>query len=363
MTAFDSLPLVDHHVHPPFSDPQRLPFAAYFTEAQDEEVIRRHVPQTLFYQRALRELAGLLGCEPEAAAVQVARQSLGPDGLLRLIAQEARIELLLVDEGYPPEGSVSVEAMGAAAGCDARRIIRLETLAESLLARADSARELSRLQLEALERGPHCVGLKTVIAYRCGLILEEPAPEEAERCFQRVRAEAGARPRLSSRPLLNYLLLRALEWAQERGLPVQMHSGYGDHDIDLRTANPAHLRGILEQPRFRGLKLALLHASYPYSREASYLASVYPQVYVDWSEVNPMLSPQQLQRVLEELLALAPVTKLLYGSDAWGVPDWLWLGARAGRTALAAALAELPEREAIARRILRENALELYGLG
>jgi predicted TIM-barrel fold metal-dependent hydrolase len=143
---------------------------------------------------------------------------------------------------------------------------------------------------------------------------------------------------------------------------VQMHTGYGDRDLDLVLANPALLRPLLEQTRFEALRLVLLHASYPYTREASYLAAVYPQVYVDFSEVNPMLPHRQLTRVLEELLALSPYTKLLYGSDAWGIPDWIWLGARTGRRALAAALVGVPGVDAIARRILRDNARELYGL-
>jgi predicted TIM-barrel fold metal-dependent hydrolase len=65
--------------------------------------------------------------------------------------------------------------------------------------------------------------------------------------------------------------------------------------------------------------------------------------------------------VLEELLALAPVTKLLYGSDAWGIPEWFWLAARAARRSLADALAWLPDEEALwaARRILHDNAAAL----
>ena len=37
----------------------------------------------------------------------------------------------------------------------------------------------------------------------------------------------------------------------------------------------------MEDRRLRQVPLVLLHASYPYTREAGYLASVYPHVYVD----------------------------------------------------------------------------------
>lgn len=48
--------------------------------------------------------------------------------------------------------------------------------------------------------------------------------------------------------------------------------------MDLRLANPLNLRNLLEDKRFTKNRLVLLHVSYPFSKEASYLASVYPQV-------------------------------------------------------------------------------------
>jgi hypothetical protein len=359
---FEGIALVDNHVHPPLKDPSARPLASFFSEAGEDAAVVAQTQHTLFYRRALRELAGLLRCSPDEASVAAARGAHSPDAYLHLLVQDANIGALIVDEGYPPHGKMTVEEMGAAAGCEARRIVRLETLAESLFPQANGAASLSRAMLEQLDSGPPLVGLKTIIAYRCGLAVEEPAAEEAEACFRRVRSEAGETPRLRSRPLLNFLLLRALEWAADRGLPVQFHSGYGDRDLDLVLANPALLRPLLEDRRFARLKVVLLHASYPYTRAASYLASVYPNVFVDWSEANPMLTPVMLRRVLEELLALAPYTRLLYGSDAWGVPDWLWLGARMGRAALASVLEDEPDRDTIARRILQDNARQLYGL-
>jgi uncharacterized protein len=124
-----------------------------------------------------------------------------------------------------------------------------------------------------------------------------------------------------------------------------------------------HLRPFLE--RGFDAPLVLLHASYPYTREAAYLASVYPNVYVDLSLVSPLLAGPALTRALEDLLGQAPVTRLLYGSDAWGIPDWLWLAARSTRQALADALGWLPSAEATwaGRRILHDNAADLYRLG
>jgi hypothetical protein len=66
-----------------------------------------------------------------------------------------------------------------------------------------------------------------------------------------------------------------------------------------------------------------------------------------------------------EVLELAPVSKLLYASDAARTPELYLLAATWWRDALAEALPQLlpaGECEEAARMILRENALELYGL-
>lgn len=59
-------------------------------------------------------------------------------------------------------------------------------------------------------------------------------------------------------------------------------SSFGDKDLDLRKCNPLHLRAVLEDERFAKCQIVLLHASYPFSKEASYLASVYSQVDLDF---------------------------------------------------------------------------------
>jgi hypothetical protein len=53
---------------------------------------------------------------------------------------------------------------------------------------------------------------------------------------------------------------------------------FGDKDLQLELANPLHLRAVLEHSTFAQCRVVLLHGSYPFMREASYLAGVYPQV-------------------------------------------------------------------------------------
>jgi predicted TIM-barrel fold metal-dependent hydrolase len=69
--------------------------------------------------------------------------------------------------------------------------------------------------------------------------------------------------------------------------------------------------------------------------------------------------------MVRQALELAPVSKLLYASDAARTPELYYLAAKWWREALAEVLAdELPadQAEAAGRQILRENAKALYGV-
>jgi predicted TIM-barrel fold metal-dependent hydrolase len=107
----------------------------------------------------------------------------------------------------------------------------------------------------------------------------------------------------------------------------------------------------------------LLHC-YPFVREAGWLAHVYANVFLDLSLTIPHVA--RAKEALAESLELAPISKLLYASDAASTPELYLLAAVWSREALAAVLLELLSAEEVvpaAQMILRENALALYGLG
>jgi predicted TIM-barrel fold metal-dependent hydrolase len=176
------------------------------------------------------------------------------------------------------------------------------------------------------------VALKTIAAYRGGL----------DRVSEDVVAALDANE------------------ATGRPLPVQVHCGFGDSDLHLWRADPGYLKPLIE--RFRETPFVLLHC-YPFVREAGWLAHVYGNVWFDLSLTIPHVSRPAEQ--VREALELAPVSKLLYASDAARTPELYFLAAKWWREALAHVLAEaLPPDEAqqAGRAILRENALALYGL-
>ena len=149
---------------------------------------------------------------------------------------------------------------------------------------------------------------------------------------------------------------------------MQFHTGFGDPDLDLRLANPLYMRALFEDDRFRSVTFVLLHASYPFAREAGYLAAMYPHVYLDFGLAIPLLSAAGMESVLGQLFELAPPSKVMYSSDAHHIPELYYLAALRGRTALGRVLERATregdltpgEAERAANDVLRGNAARVY---
>jgi predicted TIM-barrel fold metal-dependent hydrolase len=190
---------------------------------------------------------------------------------------------------------------------------------------------------------------------------DRPADEAAsarEHGFVALKTIAAYRGGLQELPSS---ILAALEANEATGapLPVQVHCGFGDPDLLLERSDPSYLKPVIE--RFSATEFVLLHC-WPFVREAGWLAHVYPNVHVDLGLTIPHVS--RPAEALREALELAPLSKLLYSSDAVA-PELSFLAARWWREALAEVLTEalsVEEAGAAARAVLRENAIALYGL-
>lgn len=371
--AIAALPILDHHGHGLFHEAawRAAPLEPYFTEAADPEVLARHVPHNLCFRRSVRELAALYGCDPTPDAVRAARAGQDYGALCARLMREAGIELLLMDDGIWPGQLLSVAHMNAL--LPTRRVARIEAEAAGLV----RAHPGAHAYLDAVERhfgalAPELAALKSIAAYRTGLDLARPALADVQRDLDALlrATPEGLAPRLTGKALVDATVYAALRAGVRHRLPIQFHTGYGDPDLDLRLAHPLHLRALLEDPELRGLQVVMLHC-YPYVREAGYLASVYPGAWLDVGLTIPYTSTHGMVGAWHEALHLSPVTKVLFSTDAQRTPEMYWLAARAGRSTLARALAEtvahgdLNADEALwaARRVLRDNAAELYRVG
>ena len=369
-----AIPVVDGHGHPLLPDPSDVSIATFldlFSEGRSG-TMREHVPHTGYYRRALRALAGRLGVEATAAAVlDGRRRHLGPDTARAQFAA-AGIAALLVDTGYPADGGMPLDEMRRRLGCAVHEVFRIETCAERLLVQRLAYDEfIDAFRRALLDAAPGCMAFKTIVAYRSGLAVRRWSDDECRASYARALTAipAGGRPRLVDKPLLDRLVETTLEVGRETGRPLQIHSGFGDPDIDLLGANPLHLRPILEDPRWASIRLVLLHMAYPYTREAAFMTAVWPQVHLDLSLALPFLGAGAVSPLIE-ILSLAPSSKLMYGSDVSALPELFALSAEWGRAALGHALGWLVEHDGLptteatrmGRAILSDNARTLYAL-
>jgi hypothetical protein len=313
--VLSEIALVDHHAHGILrAAPASLDeFRGLFSESPDPRQWR-HIATGLTYRRAIAAIAAHLGCDADERAVYERRLASDPAQYAASFLRATNTEILLVDDGYPPaELGTSWKELGELAGCRVLPVLRLEERGENAAAETATARE----------RG--YAGLKTIAAYRGGL----------DRVSEHVVAALAANE------------------ATGDPLPVQVHCGFGDSDLHLWRSDPGYLKPLIE--RFRDTPFVLLHC-YPFIREAGWLAHVYGNVWFDLSLTIPHVS--RPVAALEEALELAPVSKLLFASDAARTPELYLLAATWWRDALAAVLTDLAD----ARMVLRENATSLYRL-
>jgi len=369
-----SVPILDHHCHSllrrqePFS---ALEFQGFFSEGGDEATRARHVPNTIYFRWAIKELARFAGSDPTVGAMLAARAALPTRAWTERLFRDAGIPTLLVDYGFQSADALTHAEMAALVPCRVRPILRLETMAQDLIARHETFGQMVDAYVARVEgaRAAGCVALKSIAAYRTGLAIAAPERGDAARAFAaaKERARRDGSVRLADKPLNDHLVLLALDVAEAQRLPVQFHTGFGDGDLDLLWANPLHMRPWFESARYRHVPFVLLHAGYPYVRELSYLASLYGNVFADVGLAIPYAGVD-IPAVWTQVLGLAATSKVLFSTDAHSIPELFWLACRAGRWGLGRALegaiemGAFTEAEALdaARALLGGNAARLY---
>ncbi|XP_068647399.1 protein fluG [Aristolochia californica] len=370
--AVDDIDLFDAHAHNIVAIDSDFPFLRCFSEAESDAL--EYAPHTLSFKRSLRDIATLYGCEATYQGVQTYRRASGLQSISSKCFGAAKISVLLIDDGISFEKMHEVDWHRGFA-TTVGRIQRIERLAEMVL--NDEASNGSKWTLDAFTEifdiklrsfVNEIVGLKSIAAYRSGLRIDTQVSKvDAEKGLIE-DISAGKPVRVQNKSFIDYIFTHSLEFAVRYNLPMQVHTGFGDKDLDLRLSNPLHLRAVLEDKRFANCRIVLLHASYPFSKEASYLASVYSQVYLDFGLAVPKLSVHGMINSVKELLELAPLKKVMFSTDGYAFPETFYLGAKRAREVVFSVLrdacdeGDLTIAEAIeaAKDIFTKNAHHLY---
>ncbi len=322
--------LIDHHVHGVVTgDLDRAAFELLLTEAPGPSA-----PGTTMFDSQLgfavrRWCAPVLDLEPAATAEEYLsrRTELGAAEVNRRMLTAAGVDLWLVDTGFQGDKLTTPAELAAVSGTPARQIVRLETVAERVTLAGTTASKWSAAfgaALAAEVAEVDAVGFKSVAAYRFGFDFDPARPGKAEvtaAAGRLLRAADAGQPRVTDPVLLRHLIWTAIDAA----LPLQFHVGFGDPDVRLHRSNPSLLHDFLLASEPAGTPVLLLHC-YPYHREAGYLANVFSHVYMDVGAILNHVGARSAT-VLAEALELTPFGKMLYSSDAFGLPELHYLGA------------------------------------
>jgi uncharacterized protein len=331
------LPLIDHHVHGVVTGALDGPgVMSLLSEAPWPAPSGTSAFDSQLGFAVRRWCAPVLDLEPSVPAVVYLerRDKLGSDQVSELLLRAAGVQAWLVDTGYQSDEVQTPAELADASGAPAYEVVRLEAVAERVARGGVSAADYGSAFSDALSAAARgAVGLKSIAAYRYGLDFDpwRPSPVEvaaaADRFLRALASDATAR-------LEDPVLIRHAIWAGlDTGLPLQFHVGFGDPDVRLHRADPSLLHDFLLATRATGTSIMLLHC-YPFHRQAGYLAHVFPHVYMDVGEALNHVGARSAA-VLAEALELTPFHKMLYSSDAFGLPELHYLGATGFRRDLA----------------------------
>ena len=372
MLDFSALTVIDNHCHPYIvrTEPDRYHALDSFLgfPGSDPQTVN-HRAGMVYQAWAVRQIAGFLRCDPKPEEIALVRsEETDEEAYVTRLFEDGRIEALVVDTGYP-QPPIDMTAFRALTPVPLAPIFRIEPAIHSMLKARLTYDEMVRRYDEGIRRAIRDEGyrgLKSIIAYRTGLDVDLAHAGEA--AGRRGLDQALAEPErmIASKPLRNHLLLRALELSIELGVPFQIHTGFGDADIVLARCNPALLNEMLKEEPYRQARVVLIHC-YPFLAEASWMAAALPNVWLDLSLGIPF-APVAADRIIGTALELAPITRILHGSDAFAGPEQVWLGAQLTKVALGRVMTDLVSKDLLtetnayeaAAAILSNNARLLY---
>lgn len=386
------LPIIDNHVHGLeiehllATDPNGLEARltilgqAFLTANPAERdpdawpKIESFVADNVYSIISRRWMAQYLQCANTSAAVLAARDAAmraDPAAYTQRLLREAGISELVADEGftYMPVGASQLEDI---VGIPVHRVARIESFIDELT-KNDTCNTLGAFadaleaRLDEAASDGKTIALKSIIAYRTGLDIEDVTLSDASTAFDAWRAAGWTESRSHSKLVRDYLLHRSLAVIERHDIALHIHCGDGDVDVVFEHSRPQDLFRFLK--RYHRQPIVLMHAGHPWSEEAAYLASIMPHVFVDLSVLIPWAS-SEIERYLCRFLGMVPSGKLLYSSDQVYEPELFWIPAKLARLGLTRSLTGLVEGEyvdarqalAIARGILGENCRQVHAL-
>ena len=397
MVDLSECPVLDHHAHaflPEKEDEKGATFAQFFhwtiaPESENENYV--------LYRRVLKELARVLKVKSKNPKdILAARNKAYPYGntekqiaYISRLFDDAKISRLFFDTGYPSsEYPHSYNADSKSLGKTFKKqkfnfIIRFDKLFFRLFKATKTFDDVLDEFLDTITnvvKKEGYIGYKSAIAYGYGLDIHDHDVKDARKAYEELRKRnIFALPldeKMSKHPdiiekekiVRDFLTCRGIETSIKLNVPIQIHTGIGESPIiNVQKCNPINLYDLLKDPKLGKAKFALLHAGYPYTEELAWLANSFANVNVDVSCTVPWIHVGVRQKMLQ-LFEMAPMNKIMYGSDGGKIPETHWIAAVLGKEGISRALQDMVDSgfmdEDYAYKagswILYDNAKNLY---
>lgn len=224
------------------------------------------------------------------------------------------------------------------------------------------------------QRDAGAPAIKFEVAYLRAFDFETPDTVRAATIY--AQYAAGGTPSAGEVKILSDALFREVAREAGRlGMAVHLHAleFFGGY-YGAEGARPGLLEPVFNDSTLRRTNFVLIHGGWPHVGETEAMLAK-PNVYADISMMDLILAPEELATVLRGWLMRWP-DKVLFGTDAFdGGPKqtWemgAWVASTTARRALGMALTAMvrdgditmPQAMALARKVLRDNAMALYRL-
>jgi len=357
----DHLPIIDTHAHLFDVKHKERDFSEIFTLSLENPPLKQR-QNTLIYRWFIKELANHLGCRPNESEIKVVRSERikeNYEGYVQDLFSDANIKGLVVDIGYMP-ASVNLEDFHKLTPATVKYLYRIENVMDKIWKEKpafDYALETFNHALSESISKENFIGLKSIIGYRTGLAIEKVNEDVARTAYHQG----------DEKKVRDFFLLLALEFCRVKRKPIQIHTSFGESNINLLLNNPLLLKPLLQDEEIKQQPIVLVHGGYPYSFEAGYLCAMYPNVYCDVSEFVPLV-PLGINKGLSDIMDMCPLNKIMYGSDAFIIPEFHWFSAVVFKRKLAALLDDILIQGIIdydyaleiAEMITYKNAVDFY---
>lgn len=377
---FSKTPVVDAHAHPFYFEVTKETDVSFlrklslsvipemFTEVTVDTNVTPYSGQNMWMQILLRRLSQYYGVSERIEEIIAERnkRTVDYESYTKELFNDVGLKGAILDFGYP-QPTVNREEFMNKTNLHIDEIVRIEKeMIEAMEESPDFYSFITNLRKrfqQALKK-EYVVGLKTIIAYRSGLDIGEMNEQDAQQDYSLFVSNNRA----VVKSLRDYCFHMAMEECTKANKFFHIHTGIGDGEVVLPKASPSFLLDLFRTEQYKDTKVHLVHGGYPWMEEAAFIVSILPNVYMDISLQVPFTG-HGVKRVIQQVLEMAPFDKVMYGSDAFTVPEMYWMGVDLFKSELTEVLNEFVEKDfmtvekaqEIGEMLLYKNYETVYG--